>query len=303
MIIDEILTVASPLITDCRPLITCDNQLTTTLPDAEFTRIIPDPSLQPVIDSYWIIRYEVISGGVLPMLPMGYPFLEFNLGDSWIVRHRDRNTTRFRHILVGLTTSPLYLENISCVHSILVRLQPWGLASLFREAAHLNDCHSPDLVLEDSMETLVEALRAARSETSCKALLDHFFIAHLGRINTPVDQRLQYAVNVILQRKGQLVIADLEREVFLSQRRLEQLFRDQLGLSPKTYADIARFQSVLAADGQYATLGQLAQEAGYYDQSHFIRQFKKLSGRRPSDLLRQTDRPVPKISNLYNAAS
>jgi AraC-like DNA-binding protein len=107
----------------------------------------------------------------------------------------------------------------------------------------------------------------------------------------------------ILGRRGKLSITSLEREILLSQRRLEQLFRQHTGMSLKNYADIARFQSVLATAEEHTNLTTLGLETGYYDQSHFIRHFRKFTGTSPSAFLKKEEKTTGKISNLYNFAS
>jgi AraC-like DNA-binding protein len=81
--------------------------------------------------------------------------------------------------------------------------------------------------------------------------------------------------------------ADVARELRMSQRRFIQLFRDEVGLTPKLYCRIERLQAVLRRielldDVDWA---EVATSCGYFDQSHFIHDFKEFTGLRPSDYL------------------
>lgn len=268
----------------------------------EFHRILPDRALAGVIDSYWIIWQQSDPQLVFPMLPMGYPFVEFSLNDNCLRHHRQGAVDQFRHMAIGLVCKPLYFQNTGSIHSVLVRLHPWGLARLFADSAQLNTFYDAGLIFQENIEPLLDALRSGKDSKSYKTLLDAFFLRYLREKAVAIDERIALAIRHILQCRGRISIAALEDLLFLSQRRLEQLFRAHLGLTPKAYADLARFQSALAIAHQHANLTQLAIETGYYDQSHFIRHFKKFSGVSPSQLLHPNANSHEIISNLYNLA-
>ncbi|WP_143473692.1 helix-turn-helix transcriptional regulator [Flavilitoribacter nigricans] len=272
------------------------------MPVPPFYRLLPHPSLRGVIDSYWVIRQKTDPVGVYPMLPMGYPFLEFSLNENQLLLHRGQQTEPFRHIAIGLTGKPLYFQNTGFISSVLIRLHPWGLARLFAGSGELSASCNAGLIFSDRLEYLIRDLSADQEQVHYQELLDRFFRRFLRQREVALDARIPIAIRRILQHKGNLSISDLGEQLFLSQRRLEQLFKAHLGLTPKAYADIARFQSALAATGNYRNLTELALDAGYYDQSHFIRHFKKYAGVPPSEILRPDGTKPEKISNLYNPA-
>lgn len=266
-----------------------------------FHHLLPDPALQGVIDSYWIIRMPNVPEAVLPMVPMGYPILEFNLNDNWLIRGRRDGADRYRHLVIGLCARPWYYRNSGPLQSVLVRLQPWGLSTLFAGAARVNGPLDADFIFRGQQDLLVDQLRTENRPVVCKTYLDAFFLKFLRHSDRVPDERLARAMQQILRSRGNLSIAALEKMLFLSQRRLEQLFKEHIGLSPKKYADIARFQSVLADAEQNSSLTQIALDAGYYDQSHFIRHFRKFTDGPPSAMLRSEMVGTEKISNLYNS--
>ncbi|HEX2898290.1 MAG TPA: helix-turn-helix domain-containing protein [Bacteroidia bacterium] len=70
----------------------------------------------------------------------------------------------------------------------------------------------------------------------------------------------------------------------ISMRQLERTFKDHAGFSPKTYARILRFQSTTKEYGNtHKTLTDIALDCGYYDQAHFIHDFRQFSGYAPGD--------------------
>ncbi|MBI5370641.1 MAG: helix-turn-helix domain-containing protein [Sphingobacteriales bacterium] len=90
------------------------------------------------------------------------------------------------------------------------------------------------------------------------------------------------AVHYIIQNKGLVNVEDMAARHFLSARQFERKFKQCSGFAPKLYSRITRFQSVLSEYGnQHQSLSEIAQQCGYYDQSHFIHEFKEFSGYHP----------------------
>jgi len=86
-------------------------------------------------------------------------------------------------------------------------------------------------------------------------------------------------------RRGLVRVPALARKAGLSARQLERVFAERIGLPPKTYLKIIRFQEVLHSlrDGAPSrTWAEIATSHGYYDQAHFIRDFKTFVGTAPS---------------------
>jgi transcriptional regulator GlxA family with amidase domain len=94
---------------------------------------------------------------------------------------------------------------------------------------------------------------------------------------------IHQALAVIKQTKGQMGIPSLAEICSIGQRQLERLFQTQVGMSAKTYARLVRVQTARAALRQEQPLAtaHLSQEMGFYDQSHFIREFQTLMGLTP----------------------
>jgi AraC-like DNA-binding protein len=77
-------------------------------------------------------------------------------------------------------------------------------------------------------------------------------------------------------------VEQLSAQFNLSQRQFERKFTEYAGFTPKVYSRIIRFQSALSHYGSdYKSLTDIAYECGYYDQSHFIHEFKEFSGYHP----------------------
>ncbi len=89
----------------------------------------------------------------------------------------------------------------------------------------------------------------------------------------------------IMERAGQVRMDDLAREAGLSARQLRRLFLEAVGVSPKHFCRIIRFRNSLSRipEGRSQEWAQTALECGYYDQAHFINEFREFSGYTPGE--------------------
>lgn len=112
-----------------------------------------------------------------------------------------------------------------------------------------------------------------------------------------VSDALFVAANTILDNHGHIVVSELASKVGYSDRQLNRLFLMQIGMNVKSYARLTRFNFMLKQIQQspcfFATL---AQQAGYFDQSHFDKDFKAISGVSPKTYLE-------KMSDFYYDAA
>jgi AraC-like DNA-binding protein len=104
--------------------------------------------------------------------------------------------------------------------------------------------------------------------------------------NVPMidDRPINSAVEKILSSNGTISVTEICRDSGCSERQLERLFRKYVGLSPKLYSRIVRFAYIFQnMQGSKKMNGsELGIASGYYDQSHFIRNFKDFTGEDPS---------------------
>ncbi len=108
-----------------------------------------------------------------------------------------------------------------------------------------------------------------------------------------VHPAVRWAVDRIAATGGRMSIEDLATQTGFTRKHLGNLFQQQVGLSPKSLARVHRFRGALAlldrADGQVPWV-ELAEQCGFYDQSHLINEFRRFTGLSPVELARR-DRP------------
>lgn len=97
-----------------------------------------------------------------------------------------------------------------------------------------------------------------------------------------------WSLNLVHNAHGNISVSALCKETGVSRKHLDQKFRDEMGITPKRYARVIRFSRVIEdlMNRQTINWADIASEAGFYDQAHFIREFRTFSGETPSDFLR-----------------
>ena len=267
------------------------------------TKILPDKRYQFLADSYWIVDQGAKDFPHGPMPPCGYPLIEFNLGTPQVIKQAHLPALRHTHMAIGISHHPINLVSQHPIQSIVVRLTPWAMPMLARASRDGNCVFSLDEVLGNTVQETEERLREASSHASLKKILDEFIGHTLGNGNNrQLDERIVYAIHYIIQHKGNIRITELTREFNIGQKRLEQLFNQTLGCSPKTYAEIAQVNYAFSLFPHEKQLTHLSLDAGYYDQSHFIRACKKMTGLTPSSFRKAFKRDQEfLVSNLYNS--
>jgi AraC-like DNA-binding protein len=137
----------------------------------------------------------------------------------------------------------------------------------------------------------VRSLRDELGETSCfenrVRIIERFLVARAARVS--VQDSMAAAINHVLRLGGTAHMTDIACQSGLSLRQFERRFLRQMGVAPKSFARIARFQRALETKIAFPlrTWLEIAHELGYHDQMHMIHDFRSLSGNSPSRILAQ----------------
>ena len=114
----------------------------------------------------------------------------------------------------------------------------------------------------------------------------------LAQLLAPSRARLHRIAEEILRDGGTRPIADLAFAAGVSRQHLTRVFREEIGVTPKLYARLARFRTALAWPGK--DWAQTAADLGYFDQSHLIADFRQFAGLTPAALARRSFHPFVK---------
>lgn len=246
----------------------------------------PGPPLNDFIDHLWLIE-----SGQAPrlekILPCGTSELVVNLRNNEIHIHDPKQPEQYRRFS-GAVFSGTYSRSFVCnavQHEAImgVHFKPGGvLPFLNAETSELANEHAnlADLWGRSGLE-LYERLCSAATHQQRFRTMENVL---RGRLQDHTGRQLQ--VNVALQMfaiGNGARVRNVAQEVGLSQRRFIQMFSSHVGLAPKLYCRILRFQQarVLAENLEPPDWATIAVACGYFDQSHLIRDFKEFSGSTP----------------------
>lgn len=140
------------------------------------------------------------------------------------------------------------------------------------------------LGLGDEFTTLLKELFNLSYEEKITNL-DNFF---LSRKMTTIHPKLKKAVAILFEEKGGISVTELAEKVAVSRKTLLRQFKLHIGCSVKEYSKLIKFRNAIndyLGQEKELSLTELAYQSYYYDQSHFIHQFKELSQEVPKDLL------------------
>ncbi len=265
----------------------------TPLDDLGFQLAPPSVELRPYVQSFWSFRRAapLLTFREEYMHPRGGFGVVFNFGDPVFLDGRLVNEPLF---LDGANTLSRKMGFVGRVDMVGIRFQEGGAYPFFGVPLHeLRDAFTLLDVL-DRRQLL--RLHAQLAETAVLAhrfqLLDQWLVVRLAQgqarslLIPPSLARLQ-------TRAGQLPIPQLAEELAVSQRQLERLFQLQVGMTPKQYARLVRVETARLALKQHTeTTTRLAVDLGFYDQAHFIREFRSVIGMTPT-AYKKRQLPVP----------
>jgi AraC-like DNA-binding protein len=150
---------------------------------------------------------------------------------------------------------------------------------LFGEAVPLDN-----FIRRQQLDDIAEQLAGADSNQACIDMIQCFLLKMMRQQAKP-DLLIQEAVRNIRHAGGNLRIKELLQELHISQDAFEKRFRKTTGASPKQFASIVRLRGLIGR-ADTSSLTDLAYEAGYFDQAHFIKDFKSFTGKTPGEFYR-----------------
>jgi AraC-like DNA-binding protein len=246
----------------------------------------PPAAVELYVACLWTLTGAVREPGFDLILPDGRPELVVHRGDPFRQK-LPSGATRLqpRRLVVGQMTGGIALAPGRHVESVGVRFTPAGLAPLcpFPQAQLANRIVGVDAVpAAPLLRTLADAALGAPTLDAAVAALGRELPCAYAKA-APIDPRLLSAVTRIAASGGTVSIDALTRTTGASSRWLERRFQASVGVTPKRLARLVRFRRALAAlDASPSDRGvAVALDHGYYDQAHFIAEFRAFAGDAP----------------------
>lgn len=248
----------------------------------------PDQNLTAFIKCYWTLespkeetpeKQTIVPDGCMEMI--------FHYGDLYKQYLDNGNSTiQPRCFVIGQLTRPLEIEPTGETGIFSVRFHPEGFLPLI--TVPIKEMENTAVSLEklfgkDGQEIEQQIINANSTSERIK-LIEIFLLNRLTDIAT-IDRIVKSTVETIITANGQLSVDELSQLTQVNRRQLLRKFYSAIGLSPKQLSRTIRLQAALKMllNDQFSNLAELAYENEYYDQAHFIKEFKEFTGSTPKE--------------------
>ncbi|GAB3223395.1 AraC family transcriptional regulator [Spirosoma arcticum] len=244
-------------------------------------RYVPTDWLKPFVQAFLIIESDDgIANRVLPDTSMVIAFRYKGLVSD---TQGQRNPLP-SSALTGLQPSSRLLTYANHTATLLVLFREGRAAAFFREPLH--ELFGVSLPLDTLMPTrelagIEDRLAGTNDNRERISIVEQFLRSKL-KWPSP-DPLLVHAVATIQAGRGSTVIHQLAQSLGISQDAFEKRFRRSVGTTPKQFARIVRFRHLIRTHTPGQHLTDLAYEGNYFDQAHFINDFRSFTRQTPQD--------------------
>ncbi|SFQ78994.1 helix-turn-helix domain-containing protein [Hymenobacter arizonensis] len=250
----------------------------------------PHPALLDYVDSVFVLTCDFAATGLSPLypfVPTHNRFLCFYLDDPVKVQKpAGAFVARARALIVGPHLAPVTLDLGRHHRAVVVNLKPAGMYRLLGipMAELLDRDYDARLVVGREIDELLDRLHAGRTPAACNAVMQRYLLGKRGQLRPalPFDRALLHQVRA----SGNLPVERVAAHACLSVRQFERRAHERLGLPPKLFSRLIRFSHAYKhKEGAPQTPWlDIAHRCGYFDQMHFIRDFKFFAGFPPGRL-------------------
>lgn len=263
----------------------------------QFHHVEPHFLLRNYIEKMWIFE----TSGKMPVddmklvVPNGNIKLTVSYQNGIVAAMNGKTFASKEHdiTLTGLVDVPVILDVDEDVatETIGIEFSPRGAYRFFHFT--LNDIQNQIYSLSDLLGNIGKRLKEQINNTTSAqqktVLLQEFLLKQLSLKNE--DLIFEYCVEKIISSKGKVTVKELEKKTGYSSRWLNMKFNDNLGISPKNLSSIIRFRQYYQSfiSGNEKSFFKNDFYELYYDQSHFIKHFKRFTGLPPTKFEKQAN--------------
>ncbi len=263
----------------------------------------PHQDLEALLKCYWTL--EVPAEEEAPkqrIIPDGCIEMAFILGDDI---KRFTSDTEFvvqpRAMVLGQITRPFFIQPSGYVNTFAIRFYPYGFANFIATPIkELSNTETPIQLLfgKNRAKELEQNIIHAKNTQDRIVIVENFLLDLLKR-KTTVNKIVKTTVDILLSANGNKTIKTIVENNLSKRRQLEREFSKQIGISPKQLGKVIRYQAALKRilNNESEKLTDIAYDGSYYDQAHFIKDFKEFTGTTPTAFL---DDENMKLSSVIN---
>jgi AraC-like DNA-binding protein len=263
-----------------------------------FHKHIPKSPLDNYVDC--IVYVEGNNKGVgFPKMAMS---LVFNLNDSFKL-FTDRQFTHFidykKYWVAGLQTQPTYVESYGESKMIVIQFRTLGAYIFLNQPLRnfTNNYINLDCIFKNEADEIWEQLKETKTINEKFLMTENFLYRKLLTNKIP-NGKLISSIGLLFKNKENISIKEICQQHNISRKHLNFLFQEYLGISPKMLSSLNRFQLILytISKSKPDKLTTIAYELDFFDQAHFNNNFKRFTGLKPNDYIKNVEiKPTLKI--------
>jgi AraC-like DNA-binding protein len=254
----------------------------------------PKPPLAQFVENIWLVQGHTADSTREKILPDGAIELIFDLDPEPKTIFASEDSTKFRTVrkawISGERTRYLIIGAARNQSMVGIRFRPAGAYPFFGfPISELSDWVTElDLIWGTLVDEIREQLQAIESPELRLLRLESILLQQAKRSLEP-NRLITFAVHQLQHSPQFLAIRDLANQIGITQKHLISQFEKVVGLRPKSFARVCKFQKVVNLIEQQKELewAAVAADCGYYDQAHFIHEFQAFSGLNPSAYVAQ----------------
>ena len=246
-----------------------------------YQEIQPNAAAARFVRAYWILEDDD-PFRVHRIVPDGRAQLILNLGRPYEACADGVWTRQPQCFLIGQITGPLMLRSSGAVRMIGLTFHPHTAGRLLN--VPIGELTDKAVSVDDISRDLHRLVQEIETPDQAGAL--DGMVLSLAKRAGREDGVLAGAVGEVESGGTLLSVEEIARQAGLSARQFERRFRQAVGIPPKLFSRMQRFQRVFAAlEGARTGWADAAIRCGYYDQAHLIRDFREFAGKPPAVLL------------------
>lgn len=248
----------------------------------------PNEVLSEFVNCYWTLENpKEVNPQRQTIVPDGCMEMIFHCGDLY--RQFDKNEKSIvqpRCFVFGQLTEPLTIAPTGETNIFAIRFSPHGFLPFATIPIKEMENRATSLEIlfgSKGIEIEQQIVNAMTTKDRIKHI-ETFLSNQMSNVEY-IHSTVQSAVETILSAKGQFSVGDLSKQIRVNRRQLERKFSSAIGLSPKQLSKIIRLQATLKMllSKEFTSLTALSYQGEFYDQAHFIKDFKEFTGMTPKE--------------------
>ncbi|QEE50588.1 helix-turn-helix transcriptional regulator [Flavobacterium alkalisoli] len=263
---------------------------------------IPTENLNPYVRFFWSLdnSMEIAPLQSFRAMADGCPGIIFQHPDDGCFYQKEKALPQI--FLYGQSTKFTELTLKGKMNAIGIYLHPSSLKLIFGlNPEELTDsCLDVNELCKKTGFSLLEQLNDAKTVKQRIEILSVFLFLHIKANDFNKNEVMAYALSAIMRSGGNIILRDLQEQLQMSERTFERKFKEYVGITPKLFTRICRFQSSLnqMRNNTFEKLSDVAFQNDYSDQSHFIRSFREFAGFSPNQYQNFSKEVVENLSQL-----